>query len=300
MVDAGEPLTARLRRHVDFLAGEIGERDVFQKQKQIQVLDYIQAEFTKAEYRPRRLEYRSKALWNIPDGTSFFNIEATLGEGGSSKGKIWIVGAHHDTFPGTPGADDNASGVAVLLELARIMKKERTNREIRFVAFGTEEPPSFNTRNMGSHHYARSLKDQGLQVECMISLEMLGYYNSQPGSQHYPPLLRFFFPDTGHFIGLVSNLSSRHILKKCKLAWTAGSDFPLVTAVLPPGLSSVAMSDQLNFWDAGFPALLLTDTAFYRNPHYHQHTDTPDTLNYENMAEITKSLAAILRDDEGK
>jgi len=196
--------------------------------------------------------------------------------------------------PGTAGADDNASGVAVLLEVARLIKERKPGREVRFVAFGTEEPPAFGTRNMGSWHYADRLMENGTRVHGMISLEMLGFYNPRRGSQLYPPFLQLFFPDHGSFVGVVGDVRSRSLLSTFGAAWRRSSSFPLTVSVLPGPFSSLALSDQLNFWARGYPALMLSDPAFYRNPYSHQASDLPDTLDYEKMAEVATALAAAV------
>jgi hypothetical protein len=287
------PLGNQLKNHVLVLAETIGERAAYQPQAQLKARDYIGNQFIEMGFKPRYLEYQAKGMYYVKDGAPFYNVEVTLSSAENQDDGIIVVGAHYDTAPGTRGADDNASGVAVLIELARIFKINNQKREIRLVAFGTEEPPAFGTQNMGSFHYAQKLKNENIKVKGMISLEMLGYYNPKKGSQLYPPFLHLFFPNHGNFIALVSNFSSRSFLKSLSYKWDKNS-FPLVTATLPTVFSGITLSDQLNFWDAGFPAVMLTDTSFFRNPHYHQETDTPEKLNYENMALITKTLADVL------
>lgn len=290
------PLAERIKNHVVLLSEKIGERAFYQQKSLNQAKDYIVKQFKESGYTPQLIEYQPQGLFfesfkNMP----YYNIEAVLDRKKSGKPEVWIIGAHYDTAPGTPGADDNASGIAVLLETARLLAQEKLkNKEIRFVAFSTEEPPAFGTNNMGSYHYAQSLKKAGIRIKGMISLEMLGYYNDNPGSQLYPPFLHWFFPDRGNFIAGVSNLSSWKLLSSFKKAWRSSSNFPLVTASLPPFISAIALSDQLNFWSAGFPAFMLTDTAFFRYPHYHEGSDTPEKLNYENMADVTTALVSIL------
>lgn len=288
------PLAARLRGHVVMLAETIGERDAFQPLKQAKARDYVAAQFTAAGYKPAKLAYGALWMAQIKNGTPFHNVEAVLPAAPADRHGAWIVGAHYDSAPGTPGADDNASGVAVLLEAARLLKTRKPDRDIRFVAFGTEEPPSFGTRNMGSVHYAKRLKENGVKVHAMISLEMLGFYNPRRGSQLYPPFMHLFYPAQGDYVGLVSNVQSRRLLAPFAAAWKAASSFPLQRSILPGVFSGLALSDQLSFWDEGFPALMLSDTAFYRNPHYHEHTDTPDTLDYEKMARVTEALVEAL------
>jgi hypothetical protein len=149
---------------------------------------------------------------------------------------------------------------------------------------------------MGSWHYAARLKDDGVGVHGALVLEMLGYYNDRPRSQLYPPFLQLFFPDTGNYIGAVSDIESRGLLAQFGGAWRRASRFPLIASILPGPFSSLALSDQLNFWELGFPALMISDTAFYRNANYHESTDLPDTLDYERMAEVTNALAAVLEE----
>ncbi|UPT74167.1 MAG: M28 family peptidase [Elusimicrobiota bacterium] len=271
------PMARDLRAHVAFLAGAVGERDAYNPKDRDRARDYVLAEFKKLGYKPVVRPYKSAGMPGVKDGTTFFNIEAVLAFPPADRGPAWVVGAHYDSAPGTLGADDNASAVAVLLEAARQLKLRRPARDIRFVAFDTEEPPSFATGNMGSVHYARFLRDNGVPVHGMISLECLGYYNPRRGSQLYPPFLHLFFPDHASFVSVSGDVRSRALLRSFTAAWKASSSFPLQSAVLPGPFSGLALSDQLSFWDQGYPALMLSDTAFYRNPHYHEHTDAVDT-----------------------
>jgi hypothetical protein len=288
------PLAARLRAHVVFLSRTVGERNAYQWDARNKARDYVVRNLAQAGYKPAVLPYSSVSMAAVKNGTEFHNVEAALLRAPADGAPAWIVGAHYDSAAGTPGADDNASGTAVLLELARLMRERKTAREIRFVAFGTEEPPSFGTRNMGSAHYARRLKDHGARVHGMISLEMLGYFNSRPGSQLYPPFLHLIHPDRGDFAGAVSDWRSRKLLGAFAASWRESSSLPLVASVLPGPFSGLALSDQLNFWDEGFAAIMISDTAFYRNPHYHQDSDRPETLDYEKMAEVARALASAL------
>lgn len=288
------PLAARLSAHVEFLAKTVGERDAFHPKDQERARAYVAARLKEAGYSPLALPYLAAGLAGLANGTTFYNVEAVLRKAPAAASGSWVIGAHYDSAPGTFGADDNASGVAVLLETARLLKERGAAREIRFVAFGTEEPPAFGTKNMGSWHYARGLKDAAAKLHGMISLEMLGYYNPKRGSQLYPPFLQLVNPDHGDFVGAAANVRSRGLLEAFKSSWDRSSRFLLTTAILPGPFSGLALSDQLNFWDEGYPGLILSDTAFFRNPHYHQTTDTPDTLDYERMAEVTRALVAVL------
>jgi hypothetical protein len=291
--DTLSPLARTLREHVTALAEDIGPRPVHDRKAQAKARAYIMGEFRRSGYSPAMKEYPNQYLPSLPTGEGFANVEA-VHPGQVGEGTV-VIGAHYDTVDDTPGADDNASGVAVLLETARLLARTKVPREIRFVAFGTEEPPSFGTINMGSRHYAQMLKKENVPVHLMVSLEMLGYYNPRAKSQVYPPFLQLFHPDRGDFVSLVSNAHSRKTLWRWEKTWRRVSPFPLETTVMPSLFSHWALSDQLNFWDAGYTALLLTDTAFFRNPHYHRPTDTPATLDYERMAQVTRALAGVLQ-----
>lgn len=289
------PLARRLREHVRVLADEIGERAIYNRNATAAARDYVADQFRKAGLAVSIKTFAPVPPVTVVRGTAFDNVEAILGSPRKGGEGVWVVGAHYDTAPGTPGADDNASGVAVLIEMARLLRAARPPREIRLVAFATEEPPSFGTQNMGSFQYVRRLREAGVSVEGMWALEMLGYYNAREGSQFYPPFLHLLFPDRGTFTAAVANWKSRGLLKKFQWAWRRSSALPLEGAVLPAFLSQAAMSDQLNFWAEGIPALMISDTAFYRNPHYHESSDRPDTLDYERMARITRALADVLK-----
>jgi hypothetical protein len=290
------PSAARLRAHVVMLSRTIGERDAYSQKGRERARDYVIDAFKKAGYAPKAVAYESRFMAGVPNGVKFHNVEAALHVRSPEPRAAWVIGAHYDSAPGTPGADDNASGVAVLLEVARLLKEGEPGREVRFVAFGTEEPPSFGTRNMGSWHYARALKDDGVLVHGVVVLEMLGFYNPRPGSQLYPPFMHLFFPDRGDFAGAVSNVRSRALLGAFGAAWRKASPFPLTLSVLPGPFASLALSDQLNFWELGFPALMLSDTAFYRNANYHEATDLPETLDFEKMARVAAAITESLRE----
>lgn len=288
------PLAARLRAHVVMLSVTIGARDAYSLKGRERARDYVLAQLKASGYAPKLLPYESRRMIGVPDGSRFHNVEAVLPVRSPEPRGAWVIGAHYDSAPGTPGADDNASGVAVLLEAARLLRERKPGREVRVVAFGTEEPPSFGTRNMGSWRYARGLKDGGVLVHGVVVLEMLGFYNPRPGSQLYPPFLHLFFPDHGGFVGAVSNVESRGLLSTFGAAWRKASRFPLTLSILPGPFASLALSDQLNFWELGYPAVMISDTAFYRNANYHESTDLPDTLDYEKMAEAANAIASAV------
>lgn len=220
------------------------------------------------------------------------NLEASL-EGSGADGII-VVGAHYDTVPGSPGADDNASGVAALIEILRALRPLALRTTVKLVAFVNEEPPFFYSRQMGSSVYARAARRREDDIRLMLSLEMLGCYSSAPRSQTYPPLLRWFYPDRGDFIAFVSNLRSRRALDAVVRAFRSCSDFPVERLASPSFVPGVAWSDQVSFWHAGYPALMVTDTAFYRYPHYHRATDTPEKIAYGEMARVVDGLSKAI------
>ncbi len=238
------------------------------------------------------------------DGFDCHNIEAVsldfcgLGEA------HWILGAHYDSAPGTFGADDNISAVSILLETARLIAQSATPpRNIRFVAYTNEEPPYFMNESMGSRVHAQSCRKNGDNLQGMICLESLGYYSNEPGSQELPTLYgmpenadalmlsRGIIPTTGNYIAIVGDKPSEALLARFDATFSPGLCMPALPVVMP----EMRFSDHLCYWDEGFPALMLTDTALFRNPNYHKHTDTVDTLNFEAMASITKNLVPAMQ-----
>lgn len=224
------------------------------------------------------------------NGLDCANLEVEL-RGASTPQEIIVLGAHYDSVDGSPGADDNASAVAVLIELARVLAERPLARTVRLVAFVNEEPPFFFWGNMGSGVYAKAARRRGDDIRLMASLEMLGCFSDKRGSQGYPPLLKHFYPDRGDFIAFVSNLRSRRALKAAVSAFRASTDFPCESAALPAWIPGISWSDQLSFWRAGYRAIMITDTAFHRYPYYHTAFDTPEKLDYERMAKVARGLS---------
>ncbi len=279
-------LEARLRRHVNRLASEIGERNTFRYPAMEEAREYVEQQLEESGYELRHDVFEAAGL-------SCRNVIAELA-GEQAEAPLLIVGAHYDTAPGTPGADDNASAVAVLLETARILREETPRQRIRWVAFALEEPPFFGTPQMGSWVHARKCREQEEPLTGMISLEMLGYYRDAPGSQTYPlPLMSLFYPVRGDFIAAAGNFRSRHLVGRLTRLLRSAGKIPVESVALPfvPG---TGLSDNWAFWQEGFPALMLTDTAFFRNPHYHRPTDEPGTLDYARMARLVEALTEAL------
>ncbi len=283
----------RLRAHVLRMAGEIGERNVWRPHALHAAADYIRGEWQRQGHSVTAQRYTACEVASE-------NLEIALA-GTTRPSEIIVVGAHYDSVRGSPGANDNASGVAALLEIGRALKDAGPRRSVRLVAFVNEEPPFFYWGEMGSGVYARAARARGDDIRLMTSLEMLGVYSDRPGSQRYPPLLGWFYPDRANFIAFVSNFASRHALKRTLAAFRGVSAFPAEYLVAPGIVPGVSWSDQLSFWREGYPALMVTDTAFYRYAHYHTAQDTPDKIDYVRMAQVVEGLAKailLLANDE--
>ncbi|HBZ55518.1 MAG TPA: peptidase M28 [Syntrophobacteraceae bacterium] len=289
----------RVQRHVRELTVAIGERSVFLPANLKRSESYIESIF-RGMGLPVTLD-----TYEYQDFT-VANVIATL-DFGDHPSRFLVVGAHYDSVVGTVGADDNASAVAVLLETARCLAAQRgevpLDLRVTFVAFALEEPPVFATRYMGSRVYAKRAKKTGERIDAMICLEMVGYTCHQPGCQRYPlPLMFRKYPREGNFIGVVGNSASRGLTRSVTQAFGRNPELPVVTLTVPFSgwlLPSVRLSDHSPFWDQGYQAVMVTDTAFLRNPYYHSMADTMDKLNFDFMAELVESLVIFLV-DQGK
>ncbi len=272
----------RLEADVRTLVHDFFPRHDMRPDNLARAADWIEDEFAAAGLRTRRQPFEVGR-------STYFNV---IGEAGPEGPAAVIVGAHYDTFSALPGADDNASGVAGLLELARLFRDHPPARPVHLVAFCLEEPPHFRTPNMGSARFVAALDAEARDaLEVAIVLEMIGYFSDEPGSQRYPmPLLRLFYPGRGDSIVLVGHLGSGGLLRRAKAAMRGASPLPVHSARVPRWVPGVDFSDHLNFWRAGLPAFMVTDTAFYRNPHYHTRHDTPDTLDYARMAHVVTGI----------
>lgn len=247
--------------------------------------DYIFAEF-ETFGKPT---YHEFSVWGIP----YRNVVLRIGP--EDKNPI-VVGAHYDSADGLPGADDNASGVASLIELGRKLSEIGLDTSIELVAFALEEPPYFGTEDMGSFHHAAWLASEGRKPKLMICLEMVGYFVDAPNSQRYPlSVLRYIYPDTGNFIAIVGRPQEMFDVRKLKRAFSAGTDLPIRSINAPPIVPGLTLSDHRNYWSHGFKAVMITDTAFFRNPNYHTANDTADTLDYVRMAKVVEgTLSAVV------
>jgi Zn-dependent M28 family amino/carboxypeptidase len=280
-------LRAGLDRHVQVLAGDIGVRSDRTYANVQRAAAYIEKQLVSLGYHVASQEFNA-------DGRSYRNLEATLG-GSSRAQEVVVLGAHYDTAEEAPGADDNASGVAGVLELARVFAHAPQARTVRFVFFPNEEPPSFATGDMGSRHYATAARARNDQIVAMLSIESIGYYDTQEGSQRYPFPLNLAYPNVGDFIGFVSNLKNRSLLRRSIAAFRAHATMPTQGAAAPGWLPGIWWSDHWSFWREGYPAIMVSATAPYRNPFYHTPQDTPEKLDYDRTARVVDGLAHVVR-----
>jgi hypothetical protein len=282
----GEALAGDLRRDVERLAGEFMDRNWTDMEVYRKAADFIEGRFREAGLPVERATYQTETQ-------TYENIVAEIP---GPPGKILVVGAHYDSLPGSPAANDNGSGVAALLALAPRLAGSNPKHTIRLVAFANEEPPWFQGPGMGSRVYAARCKEAGETILGMVSLETIGCYTDEEKSQHYPPPLSYLYPSTGNFIAFVGNISSRALVHRCIGTFREKASFPSEGAALPGWMEGVGWSDHWSFWQEGYPALMVTDTAPFRYEHYHTSQDTPDRLDYPRFARVVMGLEAVIRD----
>ncbi|ATB33750.1 M28 family peptidase [Melittangium boletus] len=271
----------RLRAHVRTLSETFVPRDHRHPENLERTADYLVEALTRAGGRVRSEPYTA-------GGKHYRNVIATFGP--ESEERL-VIGAHYDAAEGAPGADDNASGVAGLLELAARLGARPPPMRVELVGFTLEEPPHFREATQGSKVYARSLREQGVKVRAMISLESLGYYSDAPDSQSYPvAALKWRYPSQGHFIAVVGRTEDQALIATVHGALRAERGLASESLAAPRGLEGVDFSDHASFWDEGYPAVMVTDTALFRNPGYHTSEDTWDRLDYERMARVVQGV----------
>ena len=283
LTESQQTLRDALWQDVTELAGNIGERNVMHPRALADAARYIERAFADAGYTPARQTF-------VADGVSCSNIEAEV-PGGA---EIVVISAHYDSVIGAPGADDNGSGVAAVLALARTFAGRKQKRTLRFVAFANEEPPWFATEQMGSFRYAQRCRERRENVVAMLSLESIGYFTDTAGSQQYPAMLEHVYPKQGNFIAFASNLRSGALLRRCVAVFRRHATVPAEGGALPEQVPGIGWSDQWAFWRCGYRAVMVTDTALFRNPNYHTATDTPDTLDYERLARVVEGLSSVV------
>lgn len=295
-------LQGRMEKHVRMLAGDIGERNLWHPKGLEEAVDYIAQDFTTSGY--------AVSFQEIPvEGTPFGlpssgvkivkNIEAEL-RGQSLAAETVVVGGHYDSVLASPGANDNATGTAAVLEIARVLWGRKLARTVRFVAFVNEEPPFFRSNAMGSQVYASRAYERGEKIVAMISVETIGYYSEEENSQKYPFPLGLFYPSKGNFIAIVGNVTSRKLVRQSIASFRSHTPFPSEGAAAPGNMPGIGWSDHWSFWKKGYPALMVTDTALFRYGYYHTEQDTPDKIDYERMARVVAGLARVIVELAGR
>lgn len=282
-------LRERLEKHIHHLAFAIGERHIWQPASLRKAADYLRQQLAVSGKEVHTEE------WDEQEGRSVLNLFVEW-PGRREPALFLVVGAHYDTVPGTPGANDNATGIAALLEIAAAMKTVEPDIGLRLVAFVNEEPPFFQTERMGSVHHAQMARARGEQLVGMFTLETLGFYTSESGSQSFPsPLLRLLYPSRGNFLAMVGDFRSAGLLRDGLAAFRQNSDFPTEGLAAPASLPGVGWSDHWSFWQQDYPAVMLTDTALFRYPHYHTDADTPDRLAMDEYTRVADGVVRMIR-----
>lgn len=277
----------RLRKTIAHLSETIGERNLTKPKKLIETAKYLQKEFESIGYEITKQTFQV-------NNVDCHNLIAEV-IGVDKPDEIVLVGAHYDSAEGAPGANDNGSGVAALLEIARQMHGKRYSRTIRYVAFANEEPPYFQRDGkMGSWVYAKACRQRKDNIKVVLSLETMGYFTDAPNSQKYPPLLAAFYPSTGNFIGLVSNIPSRKLLNEVAEKLKSHCKVDVQKGALRDDLPGVGWSDHWSFWQEGYLGIMVTDTALFRYPHYHQPEDTVDKLDFGPYSQVVDGLAKTI------
>ncbi|MFK5924538.1 MAG: M28 family peptidase [Verrucomicrobiota bacterium] len=282
---------ADLEAHVQKLSTEFFPRTPYENKNLQQTANYVLEQFKKTGARTKEQHFSTSTT--VDPNAKFRNVSAFFGP---DKGPRIVIGAHYDSYGNLPGADDNASGVAGLIELAKLFAAHPPSTMIELVSYPLEEPPFFATSKMGSAFHARALKKAKVEVKLMICLEMIGYFTDQPKSQRYPnKALQLYYPSVGNFIAIASTFDYRKQTLAMKKAMSGVTPLPVESINAPRGLPGIDFSDHRNYWTYGYPAVMITDTSFYRNPHYHKKTDTPETLDYKKMSQVVIAVFEAAR-----
>ena len=284
-------LANELKTHVTMLAETIGERNFVAYSNLVKSANYLKSSFRELGYKVQEQNYQI-------DGNLYQNLSVEI-PGSKTPEEIIVIGGHYDSVNGSPGANDNATGSAGVLVLAKIFKNTIPEKTLRFVLFVNEEPPFFWTENMGSFVYAKRSKELGEKIIGMISLETVGYYSTAKGSQKYPTPLNLLYPSIGDFIGFVGNIPSKNFLDRAIASFRQHTQYPSEGVAAPNLLPGIGWSDHWAFWQHGFPAIMLTDTAPYRYPYYHTPEDTPDKVDYERTARVIWGVSQVIRELAG-
>jgi len=285
---ADERFSARLlEKHTMVLARDIGPRNIWRPDSMSSTVDYLAKVLHDLGYTVHPQKFDSYGVPTV-------NLEVEI-PGSRRAEDIIVIGAHYDSVEGSPGANDNGSGVAALLEMARQLSDARPQRTIRLVFFANEEPPFYYSWDMGSRHYARRSHNKGEKIVAMLSLETIGCYKFDPGSQRYPFPFSLFYPNTADFIAFVGNYQSRQLVRRLIEVFRHHTLLPSEGIAAPGFITGIGWSDHWSFWKEGYPALMVTDTAFFRSEEYHTPGDTAEKLDYERMARLVNGLTATIR-----
>ena len=279
-------LESKLRKHVSVLASDIGGRSVLLYPKLLEAEKYLTDYWKSAGFEVHRDAYK------LTSGEEVANLEVLIP--GKDSGKSLVIGAHYDSVEQCPGANDNASGAAAVLELAVRFKNKPAAVNLRFVLFVNEEPPYFRTPQQGSAVYVKHAAARVEKIVGMLAIETIGYFSDTPGSQQYPFPFSLIYPSTGNFIGFVGNLSSGLFVRKVVRAFRKHAQLPSEGVAAPSFIPGIDWSDHASFWDAGIAAVMVTDTAPFRYPHYHEPTDTPEKLDYARFTKVVVGLEGAI------
>ena len=292
LTEAEIELSSNLRRHVEMLATTIGDRNITNNPGNLDLAaDFLEAAFEKIGVQPSSQPYRVS-------GKLVRNIDAEI-TGATHPDEIIVVGSHYDSVAiksGCPGANDNASGIAATLELARLFTAKKPGRTIRFVAFVNEEPPYFQTPGMGSLVYAKRCRERNENIVGMLTPETIGCYFDEKGTQSFPIPLSLIYPSVGNFIAFVGNTFSRELVSRVTKTFRATTQFPAIGFAAPKWIGKAGWSDHWSFWQCGYPGLMVTDTAPLRYKYYHTPEDTPEKLDYDRMARVVAGLERVITD----
>ncbi|MFY7804102.1 MAG: M28 family peptidase [Limnoraphis robusta] len=281
-------LQMALERDIKILAKEIGERNYLNYDNLRASADFLETEFLNCGYHVQRQAYE------VNDQT-FENLAVEI-KGSDRPDEIIVIGGHYDSVAGCPGANDNGSGAAAVLELARLFAQKTPRRTLRFVEFVNEEPPFAMTEGMGSLVYARYCKQRQDNIVGMLSLETMGYYSNELGSQRFPFPLGNFYPSTGNYVAFVTHLKSTSLVRQMVESFRRHTQFPCEGAAVPGMITGVSYSDHWSFWEQGYPAVMVTDTAMFRYPYYHAWNDTPEQVNYDCLARVVAGLERVIEE----
>ncbi|MCE9555168.1 MAG: M28 family peptidase [Planctomycetes bacterium] len=276
----------RLRGDLHHLAGEIGERNLAHSEAYARATQFLEDRMSAAGHKVRRQVIQVK-------GRPCVNLEVEI-PGGARAEEIVVIGAHYDSAQGTAGANDNGTGVVAVLALADLLATHKPERTLRLVLLANEESPYFGTDAMGALVYARACKERGDKIVAMMSLETIGYYDDTPGSQKYPPPFNQFYPTTGNFLAFVGNTESAELVRQMVGSFRQHAKFPCEGGAAPAQFEGISRSDQVAFWQCGYPGVMVTDTAPFRYPHYHQASDTPDKVHYDRLARVVVGIRDVV------